>query len=94
VELDQIVKKRVAKGVGAGLKHFGSSLMLFQSIGFTANISSESDNPGGPMSFFTPNNSVERPINILEQVQPVGGFPRTLLPAHRFICHLDLMRFG
>jgi len=62
VGIDQIVKRRVAKG----------------SIGFTANISSESDEPGGPMSFFTPNNSVERsPSNLLEQVQPV-----------------DLMRFG
>jgi hypothetical protein len=47
--------------------------MHFQSIGFTANISSENDEPGGPMSFFTSNNSVGySPLDILEQVQPVG----------------------
>jgi ATP-dependent Clp protease ATP-binding subunit ClpX len=76
VGLDQIVKRRVAKGVGIGVFFNGLLLMLSKSIGFTANISSESDDPGGSMSFFTPNNSVERsPSNVLEQVQPGGEFP-------------------
>lgn len=65
VGLDQIIKRRVAKG----------------SIGFTANISSESDNPGGSMSFFTPNNNVERTrSNTLEQVQPVDLMKFGLIP--------------
>lgn len=64
VGLDQIVKRRVAKG----------------SIGFTANISSESESTG-EMSFFTPNNSVERPpSNILEQVQPADLMKFGLIP--------------
>lgn len=76
VGLDQIVKRRVAKGVGVKLKRLASLLIPSQSIGFTANISSENDSPGGPMSFFTPNSGVERsPSNILEQVQPVGRSP-------------------
>ena len=56
-------------------------LTLPKSIGFTANISSEDDNPGGSMSFFTPNDSARRSLpNVLEQVQPGGKFAR-LIPS-------------
>ncbi|KAF9780281.1 P-loop containing nucleoside triphosphate hydrolase protein [Thelephora terrestris] len=65
VGLDQIVKRRVAKG----------------SIGFTANISSESESSDGPMYFFTPNNSAERSLsNVLEQVQPTDLMKFGLIP--------------
>jgi len=65
VGLDQIVKRRVAKG----------------SIGFTANISSESETSAGSMSFFTPNNSVRcSSPNILERVQPVDLMKFGLIP--------------
>lgn len=65
VGLDQIIRRRVAKG----------------SIGFTANISSDSDNTDAPMSFFTPNNGAgSPPSNILEQVQQADLLKFGLIP--------------
>lgn len=65
VGLDQIVRRRAAKG----------------SIGFTADISSESDSTGDSMSFFTPNNNTGRSHpNILEKVQPVDLMKFGLIP--------------
>lgn len=73
--LDNIVKRRVAKGVCSKSISvlLSKALMVVngQSIGFTANLPQpEEDKSNGFMPFFTPNRRVSQ--NILDLVEPGG----------------------
>jgi ATP-dependent Clp protease ATP-binding subunit ClpX len=81
VGLDNVVKRRVAKGVRTQfvrlrLRNEFNLLLLGcgQSIGFTANLPQpEEDNQNGFMPFFTPNRRTSQ--NILDLVEPAGEHP-------------------
>jgi len=62
VGLDNIVKRRVAQG----------------SIGFTANLTSKTEDEGDSVPFFTPNNGTKR--NVLDMVQPGDLMKYGLIP--------------
>jgi ATP-dependent Clp protease ATP-binding subunit ClpX len=73
VGLDNVIKRRVAKGVSQPwlIHHTACLLMTHQSIGFTAELGYSDDSQTSDfMPFFTPN---RRPLpNMLEHVEPGG----------------------
>ena len=101
VGLDNIVKRRVARGVRTQIHSYTVGKRINgcyeQSIGFTANLPQpEENNSKESMQFFTPNRKVSQ--NILDLVEPAGRhLIRTHNPTrrtHHFPSHIDLVKYG